>query len=698
MTYFYPLAFKKTFLFFVFVSFFCHLPVHSYLNSSEVPLIETRDIPQIMGKIFTQHVENQVMTPTILERSFNTYLDHFDSERAYLLESEVLPFLSLSGGRKEQILLDYQKKNFDIYRSLNHLIQKGIHRSRLLRKELYREWKSLVYSTDTFIFPETDESVNIYDLPYEKSKAGLKKIIKINFMYFLTYQESLLGKSYLLKNKEQVIDFYERQIRSIENKYLFQDDNGELISSKEKENLLSLYILKALAGSLDSHSAYYDALEAYEMRTRLEKGFKGIGIVLQEEIHGVVIVRLISGGPAEKSKKVKEGDRIVSVDGKNVKGLSFDVVLELLRGRDGSDEIVIGLVHKGEEKTKDVTLIREEVIVNDERVDVSYQPFAGGIIGKITLHSFYEGHGISSEQDIKHALKELQENENLLGIVLDLRENAGGFLMQAVKVAGLFISNGVVVTSKYSGGYKKIFRDIDGRDYFNGPLVVLTSKMSASAAEIVAQALQDYGVAVVVGDEKTYGKGSIQHQTVTDEESNAFFKVTVGRYYTVSGKSTQINGVRADIVVPSIHYKQKVGEEYLDYPLAHDTISSAFSDPLEDMDSDLKNWYLRYYIPTLERSTNYWTRFLPILQKNSAYRLVNNHDFQYFLGSEEKKENDLEEDNGLESNSNNYGIEDLQMMEAVNIVKDMIFLDQKYQEDPRILESKEELSFDQLQN
>ena len=152
--------------------------------------------------------------------------------------------------------------------------------------------------------------------------------------------------------------------------------------------------------------------------------------------------------------------------------------------------------------------------MNDDRIKSSYEVVEGGIIGKITLHSFYEStDGVSSEKDIKEAIRDFRRKGELNGLVLDLRENSGGFLGQAVRVAGLFVSNGVIVISKYGKGDVHYLRNIVGKSYFNGPLVVLTSKMSASASEIVAQALQDYGVALVVGDERTFGKGSIQYQT-----------------------------------------------------------------------------------------------------------------------------------------------------------------------------------------
>src|SRR5262249_45906772 len=149
-----------------------------------------------------------------------------------------------------------------------------------------------------------------------------------------------------------------------------------------------------------------------------------------------------------------------------------------------------------------------------------------------------------------------------------------------------------------------------------GPLVVLISRATASAAEIVAQALQDYGVAIVVGDEHSYGKGTIQSQTVTDNEGTSFFKVTVGEYYTVSGNTPQIRGVKSDILVPGILNQEHIGEEYLEDTIKlSDKISPKYQDDLKDIDPELKPWYLRYYIPTIQPKTEFWQKMLPLLKK-----------------------------------------------------------------------------------
>ena len=182
------------------------------------------------------------------------------------------------------------------------------------------------------------------------------------------------------------------------------------------------------------------------------------------------------------------------------------------------------------------------MVLKETRLEKSYEPYGNGVIGHFHLFSFYQDPNSSSAGDLKEAILEMKKKQNLKGIVLDLRNNAGGLLPQAVSVTGLFISKGVVVSVKDNTGVVQHLRNIDGQPIWTGPLIVLTNRTSASAAEIVAQTLQDYGRALVVGDPHTYGKGTFQ--TFTLESANygkvnpkGEFKVTRGRYYTVSGKS-----------------------------------------------------------------------------------------------------------------------------------------------------------------
>ncbi len=419
-----------------------------------------------------------------------------------------------------------------------------------------------------------------------------------------------------------------------------------------------------MSHSLDAHSAYFSPDEAYEIRARLKKQVEGIGITPGENANGVYIVSLAENGPAYESGAIEIGDLIVGVNGKKTESLDYEEVLEELKGAPGT-KVQLELL-RGEQVYK-VELIRRTIPISDEIVSYSFEPVGDGIIGKVLLPSFYDnGSDLSAEKDLRNALKHLKNEGELKGLIIDMRKNPGGFLSQAIKIAGMFITRGVIVLSKYSSGQVEYLRNLDGRVYFDGPLILLTSKASASSAEIVAGALQDYGVALVMGDERTYGKGTMQYQTITDPKAENFYSVTVGRYYTVSGRSTQIEGVKADLHIPTVYAPYNIGERYLDYPLTSDTMMPAFTDPLTGLDPKAKELLKKKYVPYIQEQDPKWRSLLPRLKANSQKRIAQNRNYQHFLDVIYKKDS--------LSAKRNYGVGDLQMEEAVNVVRDMVFM------------------------
>lgn len=614
-------------------------------------------IRQNMQHIFQYHVENKSLSPIVVKRSFKIYIEQFDPDQIYLLKNEVLPFLELGDSQITNVVKHYEKDQFDEYLELNQVLEQAIARHRRIREEV----KILVMQGYT---------PNSREIPsdYAKSEEELKHRMLYKFNKVVEFREKKEGGRLSIEKKGKLFALYEKKLRRLESYYYSLDVQA---SGHSAEHYQALHILKALTKSLDSHSAYYSSDEAAELRAALKKQFQGIGVVLRESEEGVYIADLITGGPAQLSGDVKIGDYLIAVDGHNVEEVVFDEVLEYLRGDEGSG---VELTLKREDSSAfQVKLKREKIVLNEERLSYTYEPYADGVIGKICLPGFYDnGEGINSEKDLREAIKELKALGPLYGLVIDLRENSGGFLTQAVKVAGLFITKGIIVISKYADGEIRYMRDLDGRMYYQGPLVLLTSKASASAAEIVAQALQDYGVAVVVGDERTYGKGSMQYQTVTEEDAKAYFKVTVGRYYTISGRSTQIEGVKADIVVLTAFAPYNIGERYLEYPLSSDQLDM---EAMAQGKGPYKT-FQKKYLPSLQVKETIWKKMIPYLKINSEKRLAKDENFQLFLRKirGEVSETRVSKNNRKNHNNDNFGVNDLQMKESVNIVKDMIYL------------------------
>jgi carboxyl-terminal processing protease len=626
--------------------------------------LKKANVRAAMEEMLAYHVEYKEFNSLLARRSLKIYMEQFDPEKIYLLSSESRPYLDPRDERLTTVVQKYYRDDLSEYDNLNKVIQGSIVRARSYRQEIEA---GLIASNE-----DPKPSFESY-LDYPTSDKDLKARIRNQLLRVLAVEKrAASSQAWNADQRKKIFALWEKRFARMESTYLPTND-AKNVATLSSEHLLCMHVLKAMAKSLDAHSSYFSPEEAFEMRTSLEKQFEGIGVVLREGIDGVVIHDMIKGGPAARSGKISSGDLLVEIDGQSVEGAPYEEVLKRLQGNGGKLQLGLRRYTSDNKATfYRVDLKREKIVMQDERVQFTTEPYADGLVGKIVLPSFYEsGEGSSCEIDMRDALRAMKKQGNLLGLVVDMRENSGGFLNQAVKVAGLFITSGVVVISKYAHGEIQYLRDLDGRSYYNGPLVILTSKASASAAEIVAQALQDYGTGIVVGDERTYGKGTIQYQTVTDTAAKSFFKVTVGRYYTVSGRSTQIEGVKADIIVPTAYSMLNIGERYLEYPLKNDRVPSAYVDPLTDVDQRNKAWFQKNYLPNLQKKLSLWTQMLPELKENSAYRLKQNKNYSAFLKAlDQEKKGQPFSPSALE----NWGGDDLQMIEAVNIVKDMTVL------------------------
>jgi len=315
-------------------------------------------------------------------------------------------------------------------------------------------------------------------------------------------------------------------------------------------------------------------------------------------------------------------------------------------------------------------LTKQEGTFQWEIVDTST-----GALLVLSLDCFYRGKGgLSAENDIRRAWSEANAKKPIRGVLLDLRKNRGGFLLEAVKVAGLFIKSGIIVVVEYSDGSRRYFRDLDPNVLIDCPTVVLTTKYTASAAEIVAQALRDYGVGVIVGDDHTYGKGSVQMQTVADPEStegesSTPYKVTIGEFYGVSGETPQLQGVPADIIVQSYYSLFSVGERFMESGLPEpQKKESFFHDSLTDISTTSLAWYRKYYIPFLQEPHKEWKSKLPLLRKRSLDRRMKDSFWRAYASGDWKiLQRFVPKDDSLEG-----FFEEEQKKEALSILQDMM--------------------------
>lgn len=379
--------------------------------------------------------------------------------------------------------------------------------------------------------------------------------------------------------EEKVLERYQKQLD-------FLKENDE----EDKAN----YFLSSLASAYDPHSEYFSAPEQDSFTIDMSKSLIGIGAQLSMKDGAAEIRGLVPGGPAQKAGTLQLNDLVIGVgeglDGeiKDVEGMKLQKIVEMIRG---SENTTVRLrIHPASDPTttKEIALVREKVDLKESRAKAELIEYTAPgqttaqRIGWIALDAFYadmEGGGVSATRDVKRLLERLMK-EGAQGIVLDLRGNGGGSLEEAINLTGLFAKGPVVLQRGKHG--KPEARNTRRREepLYTGPLVVAVDRQSASASEITAAALQDYGRAVIVGDEKTFGKGTVQTivsmrsqlPLLSASERAGSLKLTIQKFYRISGESTQFKGVASDVVLPSRFEAVETGEESLKFPLPWDAI------------------------------------------------------------------------------------------------------------------------------
>ena len=345
--------------------------------------------------------------------------------------------------------------------------------------------------------------------------------------------------------------------------------------------------LNAYSGQYDPHSTFFSQQSLEEFEIAMRNSLCGIGATLADEDGVCVIKDILPGGPLEISGQVKPGDKIIAV-GQGEKGEMDDIVgmrlnkaISRIRGTQGT--IVRLLVDMAAGGRKTVVLKRDQIKLVGQMASARCFDVPNGAstitLGVIDLPAFYgknpDGTGSSPSKDVEQLIGKLKKM-GMKALIMDLRKNGGGLLTEAVDISGLFIPKGSVLQVRDSQGRSEDYRDEDEKVAWNGPLVVLTSKLSASASEIFAGAMHDHRRAIIVGDVTTHGKGSVQNiieLSRFDKNLKSAVKVTIQKWYAPSGSSIQLKGVPADIVVPSVFSVMPVAESDLDRPLPWDSVT-----------------------------------------------------------------------------------------------------------------------------
>ncbi len=574
----------------------------SLLAGASCSTAET-DYPEVANAVVQalqhQHYSRHDFDDAYSKRTLGLYLNFLDGEHRFFLQSEV-----------DQFRRDYETQLDDLIfiegdvsaatRIYNVYIQRVQERVAKIQ-DLIKSGKF------DFTLDETVE-ISRKKLPWPKTEAEAddlwRRIIKNQLLTErinrqlreeraaeLTAKAAAEGKPKPDAKKTEADETPEEKISKFWNRF-------EKMRREEfdKEEVMTLFF-SSIAAAYDPHSEYMSPSDSDNFQVSMKNSLVGIGAMLGKKAdgtEGVEIQGIVIGGPADKGGQLKERDTIIGVaqgkDGKmeDIRGLKLQKIVDQIRGEESTVVRLLVIPSSDPSIEKEISIQRAKVDLKDKLATASLietrqdgQPLKLGVIHLPAFYADMESGASGCTRDVRKLLERLKK-ENIGGLVLDLRGNGGGSLEEAISMTGLFVKRGPVVQHvDWRRTEAQHRRSLNSEPVYDGPLVVLTDKTSASASEIVAAALQDYGRAVIVGDNATFGKGTVQ--TITDvarflpylstsRERAGALKLTIQKFYRIAGGSTQFKGVRSDIVLPQRIDALEIGEDRLENPLPYDTI------------------------------------------------------------------------------------------------------------------------------
>ncbi|MBA3609328.1 MAG: carboxy terminal-processing peptidase [Chthoniobacterales bacterium] len=570
-----------------------------------------------VGRLLEEgHYTHHPLNDAVSRKHLTGYLEMLDFSHLFFTQKDIDGFTAkYATTLDDDILLGNVKPAHEIF----DVFQKRV-------EDRIKKIKELVKQPMDFTSNET-VVLNRQKAPWPKDEAEADKLWHDRIVNELLQEK--LSDHPIEPGPKLVERRYDRMLRNIH--------------EEDAEEQVKLF-LDALAQAYDPHSEYLSASDLKNFSINMGLSLVGIGAMLRSEDGYAKIESLVVGGPAQTSGRLKVGDRITAVaqgpkEFVDVREMRLDKVVEQIRGKKGTKVrlLVIPAAAADPAQRKTVELVRDEIKLKDQeaRADIIIKKNRDGDpvkLGWITLPSFYadmDSHKKSTTKDVLALLKRLKR-EKIGGLVIDLRRNGGGSLEEAIALTGLFFKSGPVVQTKGANERVVISTDPDPGIAYDGPLVVLTSRQSASASEIFAAALQDYGRAVVVGDKSTFGKGTVQ--TIleigrftsllgTRSQDDGALKLTIQKFYRVAGGSTQLHGVASDIVLPTLTDLPEFGEGALKNALPYDEVPAAKYTKWSDSHS----------------------LFLDELKARSAARVATDPEFHYVMDDLQRLRKKLDE-------------------------------------------------------
>ena len=520
------------------------------------------------------HFKNPPLDDNFSHRLYDTYMDRLDGMKRFLI-MEDLDLLDDYQDSLDDLIRTDDLKFFEIsYKLINNSIEKT--------RKWYPELLSQPFDFTIKDSIETDGEKR----SFAKDDAELKEFWRSYLKY-----ETLTRLSDKIKEQETATEVPEGGKKSIAEleadarKDVLEvfDKWYEQMDKVRRSDRFEMYV-NSITNVYDPHSDYFNPKEKEDFDISMSGRLEGIGARLQMDGDFTKVVAVIPGGPAWKQKELEVDDKIFKVQQEtetepvDVTGWLVDEVVTLVRGPKGTK--VTLTVRKTDGSVREITILRDEVILDEGFAKSAILELEGAVgnVGYITLPKFYADfenpNGRSCAEDVEIEVKKLMQ-ANVKGIILDLRNNSGGSLNDVVQMTGLFIEDGPIVQVKGRDAAPYVLKDKDEKVVYTGPLVVMVNTQSASASEILAAAIQDYGRGVIVGSRSTFGKGTVQRFFDLDKTISGFdefkplgdVKITLQKFYRVNGGSTQLKGVTPDINLPDNQQYIDSGEKEMEYPM-----------------------------------------------------------------------------------------------------------------------------------
>ncbi len=546
-------------------------------------------IHTMIGGLKQLHFQPQEMNDDFSKKVFKLYLDRIDGGRRWLTQKEVDKLKTF----ELDIDNESEEGNFAFFDASVELLEAGINRSKNFYTEIlaepfdFEKNETIELESEKKPFAKNEKELRKYwyeSLKYETMTrlANKRESQKVLEEGGTADTDPSINTEETDGETEEVKTFEELEAEARKEVLETFDDLFERIGELRRTDRLSDY-LNTITNVYDPHTGYFEPKDKENFDIGMSGTLEGIGARLQSEGEFTKVVSIVPGGPAWKQKGLDNDDLIMKVAQEkgevvDVTGYRLDDVVKLIRGDKGTK--VNLTVKKVDGTIKVVPIIRDVVIIDESYAKSVLLDFPGKIenVGYIKLPRFYADfnrqEGRRCAEDVAKELEKLK-NKNVKGIILDLRNNGGGSLRDVVEMSGLFIEEGPIVQVKARGRSPEVLADTDPQVQYDGDLIVMVNSYSASASEILAAALQDYGRAVIVGSKSTFGKGTVQRFFDLDNAIRGYsevkplgeVKLTIQKFYRVDGGSTQLRGVVPDIILPDRFQYIEVGEKDHEYAM-----------------------------------------------------------------------------------------------------------------------------------